>query len=392
MNKVVSLLATAALAAGLAAVRAQGVTANEIKIGTWGPQSGPAQAWGNTMVGMEAYFKLVNAAGGVNGRQLTLTKRNDEYQPARTQAVVKELIEREKVFALVGGVGTPNGVAILDDVRRARIPWVGPLTGSVVFAEPIKREVFALYTNYVTESALMTRHAVNTLKKTKFAVFHLNNAYGLEGVRGVTEELARAAYRGKASLVASVPHEQTETSLAVQALRLKESGADAVVLYTQDTAAIALLREFTRIGYAPQLLLSSTLLSPSMFQAGPAFNGAIVASFLPVPGLDPKADRFLASLARYADPPEAVRTDPFRVLAGAAFAEVLVEGLKRAGPSLDRNKFIAAMERLRDWKDGQFNRINFSAGDRQGNNSVFLVRARFQPTPGFDRASDWVEF
>jgi ABC-type branched-subunit amino acid transport system substrate-binding protein len=262
-----------------------------------------------------------------------------------------------------------------------------------VFAEPFKREVFALYTNYVVESALLTRHAVNTLKKTKFAVFHLNNAYGLEGVRGVTEELRRPAYRNSgASLVAVVPHEQTETSLAVQALRLKESGADAVVLYTQDTAAIALLREFARIGYGPQLLLSSTLLGPSMFQAGPAFNGAIIASFLPVPGLDPKADQFLAGIARYADPADAVKNDPFRVLAGAAFAQVLVEGLKRAGPNLDRNRFIAAMERLQDWKEGLFNKVSFSALDRQGNNAVYLVRARFQPAPGFDRVSGWVEF
>jgi branched-chain amino acid transport system substrate-binding protein len=384
-----------ALAAGLAlasAANAQemGVTKNQIKIGTWGPQSGPTAFWGNLMVGMEAYFKYVNEQGGVNGRKLVLIKRDDQYQPARTKAVVKELIERQGVFALLGGIGTPNGAAILPDVIANRIPWVAPATGSIMFGEPLKREIFAVYTNYVVEASLLMRHAANAQKLTKFGVFYFNNAFGQEGVRGVNEEAKRLG--SKVSVVATVPHEASETSLAVQALKLKESGAEAVVMYTADTFAINLVREFAKIDYKPQILASSTLLGTTMFQAGAAWNGAIIASYLPVPGLDAKATEYLQRFAKYSDPPSVVQTDPFRFLVGLAFAEPLVEGLRRAGPDLNREKFITAMESIKGWKGSLFNSLSFSSTDHQGNNSVFLVKARLTPTPGFDRVSGWVEF
>ncbi|NJK45935.1 MAG: ABC transporter substrate-binding protein, partial [Pleurocapsa sp. SU_196_0] len=129
------------------------VTKTKIKLGTWGPQSGPAQFWGNVMVGIEAAVKKANAEGGINGRQIELIKRDDAYEPARTKLVVKELIERQGVFALVGGVGTPNGLAILPDVIANQIPWVSPSTGSTAFSQVkngklVSPTVFATYTNY----------------------------------------------------------------------------------------------------------------------------------------------------------------------------------------------------------------------------------------------------
>ncbi len=401
------LLAVAGLGAALVAVafaQEMGVTKTKIKLGTWGPQSGPGQAWGNVMTGIETMVNKVNAEGGINGRKLELIKRDDAYEPARTKLAVKELIERQGVFALVGGVGTPNGLAILPDVIANRIPWISPASGSTAFSQvdggKLKSPtVFASYTNYYIESVLLLRHAVNTLKLSKIAVAYINQGFGLEGASGVEADIAKMG--GKAKLVAKVPHEPSETSLSVQALKLKESDADAVVLYTADAYAISLLREMAKIGYKPQILASSVLAGSTMFQAGPTtqWNNAIIASFLPFPSAllvdgkgDPKADAALADIAKYSPNPEAVKTDPFRVLAGYAFAQPLVEGLKRAGPDLDRKKFVAAMESLKDWKGSLFNNISYSATDRQGNNSVFLLRAVYAPKPGYQQVGGWTSF
>ena len=401
------VLGTAAIigAAGLVALaQDMGVTKTTIKIGTWGPQSGPAQAWGNVMVGIETLFNKVNAEGGINGRKLQLVKRDDAYEPARTKLVVKDLVERQGVFALVGGVGTPNGLAILSDVRANQIPWVSPATGSTEFSRVqngrlFTPTVFATYTNYTIESVLLLRHAVNTLKLSKVGVFYINQSFGLEGLKGVEDEVKE--FGNKASLVAKVPHEPSETSMAVQALKLQQSGADAVVLYTADTFAVNLLREMAKLNYKPQILASSVLAGTTMFQAGPtsAWNGAIVASFLPFPSAllvdgkgDPKADAALADIVKYSPNPEAVKNDPFRVLAGYGFAQPMIEGLKRAGPNLTRESFVKAMESIKDWKDSLFFSVTFTPNDRQGNNSVFLLKAGFAPRPGYSSLGGWISF
>jgi branched-chain amino acid transport system substrate-binding protein len=379
-----------------------GVTKTKIKVGTWGPQSGPAQFWGTVMTGIEARIAKFNSDGGAHGRKIELLKRDDAYEAARTKLVVKDLVERQGVFALVGGVGTPNGLAILEDVRLNQIPWVSPATGSTLFSQTKNGKlftptVFSTFTNYEIESKLLLRYAVNTLKLDKVAVAYLNTGFGLEGAKGVEDEVNEL--KGKVKLVAKVPHEVTETTLALQALKLKESGADAVVVYTADNYAISLLREMAKIGYKPQLLASSVLTGTAMFQAGPStqWNGAIAASFLPfaTPLLaegrgDPKADAALAEMAKIA--PEAVKADPFRMLAGWAFTEPMLEGLKRAGPNLSRASFVKAMESMNNWRDGLFNSISFSPTDRQGNNSVFLVKAVYAPKPGFLQVGGWVSF
>jgi ABC-type branched-subunit amino acid transport system substrate-binding protein len=396
-----AVIATASI---VALAQDMGVTRTRIKLGTWGPLSGPSAGFGNVMVGIEAAINKANAEGGINGRQIELIKRDDNYEAARTKLVVKDLIERQGVFALVGGVGTPNGLAILPDVIANAIPWVSPATGSTEFSRVNGNRlrsptVFSTFTNYEIESKLLLRYAVNTLKLSKVAVFYFNTSFGLEGAKGVEDEIKE--FGNRASLVAKVPHEPAETNLAAQALRLRESGADAVVLYTSDGFAIPLLQEMAKIGYKPQILASSVLATANMFRAGPTtqWNGAIIANFIPFPSAllvdgkgDPKADAAVAEIVKYAPNQDVVKNDLARVLAGYAFAQPLIEGLKRTGANLNRPNFIRAMEGMRNWQGSLFNSISFSPTDRQGNNSVFLVKAGFAPRPGFSSVGGWVSF
>lgn len=401
-----TLAASVVTASFVAMAQDMGVTRTKIKLGTWGPLSGPAAGFGNVMIGIETLVNKVNAEGGINGRKIELLKRDDNYEAARTKLVVKDLVERQGVFALVGGVGTPNGLAILPDVIANAVPWVSPATGSTEFSRlktngQLKSPtVFSTYTNYEIESKLLLRYAVNTLKLSKVAVFYFNTSFGIEGARGVESE-AKELGASKVSLVAKVPHEPTETNLAAQALKLRDSGATAVVLYTSEGFAIPLLQEMAKIDYKPQILASSVIATPTMFRAGPTtqWNGAIAANFLPFPSVllvdgkgDPKADAVVAEILKYAPNQDVVKADLPRVLAGYAFAQPLIEGLKRAGPDLTREKFVKAMESLKNWQGSLFNGISFSPTDRQGNNSVFLVKAAFAPRPGFVSVGGWVSF
>lgn len=381
------------IVAALAAVglAQNGVSDDQIVIGTWAPQSGPAAAWGTVAVAIDAYFQYINDQGGIHGRELVLETRDDGYDPARTVSAVRELIDREEVFAFVGGVGTANGLAALPLIQRAGIPWVGPATGSEVFAEQSNGLVFTTFTDYVVEAALMTRHAVTELGSSNIAIFYQNDGYGQAGLRGLEEEVARLQEQGYDVTVGDrVSYERGTTNLGVQALRLRGSGADSVLLFSDPTAAANLVNEFQRLDFVPQMLATVTLLDPSLM-ANPGMQGALFSVFLRLPSVivgegngDPIADQFYQDvIVAYASQ---VAADPFRALAGIAFAQPLVEALEAAGPDLTRESLVDALEGIDDYTDGLYHNVSFADGPR-GNNSVMLL----QVTPqGLRPVSDWL--
>jgi len=365
-----------ALALGLTVAvgqRTPGLTATEIVVGTWAPLSGPAAFWGTVPKGIEAYFRYINEQGGIHGRQLRLVVRDDAFQPARTVAVVREMIDRVGVFAFVGGVGTSNGLAVQQFIIDEGIPWISPATGASVWSTPPKHNIFATFTNYIVEAALLTRHAVNELGRTKVGVLYQNDLFGRDGLTGVQLELGRLA--GRATLVAAVPYEPVEVSMALQAQRFREAGAEVIIVWSTPPVAASIARETRALGYTPQLMASSVVADPVLFRlAGPAWEGTILASFLPLPGIDPKATAvFQNIIMRYA--PDAA-TQPFFALAGVAFAEPFVEALRRAGPQLSRERLISALESLQNYDQGLLDNVSFGPQRRQGQNSIYLLQAR----------------
>src|SRR5690606_4818355 len=374
------LLALVTLGAVLAFGHAQdpGVTDTQVLIGNWGPQSGPAAAWGTVGTAVDAYFQYINDQGGIHGRQLVLATRDDGYDPARTVAAVRELIDREGVFAFVAGVGTAHGVAAMPLIQRAGVPWIGPATGSEEFAENSNGLIFATFTDYEAEAVLMTRHAVTELGSKNIAIFYQNDGYGQAGLRGLEEEIASLQAAGYDVTVGDkVSYERGTTNLGVQALRLRGSGADSVLMFSDPTAAANLDSEFQRLDFTPQMLATVTLLDPSLLP-NPGMQGALYSVFLRLPSVvpgagngDPVADQlFQDVILAYA--PQ-VANNPFFALAGVAFAQPLVAALEAAGPDLTREGFLAALRSLDGYTEGLYHEVSFVDGPR-GNNSVMLLQ------------------
>lgn len=363
-----------------------------IRIGNWGPQSGPAAAWGNVTIAIEAYFDYINDQGGIGGQMLELVARDDGYDPARTVAAVRELIDRENVFAFAGGVGTANGLAAMPLIQRAGIPWVGPATGAVEFAEQSDGIVYATFTNYFVESVLMTRYAIEELGSENIAIFYQNDGYGLSGVAGMEEVLAEHPEVLEGD---QVTYERGTTNMGVQALRLQGSGADTVLMFSDPSAAASLLNEFQSIGYHPQMLASVTLLDPSLL-AHPLMQGSMFSTFLRLPSVlvgegngDPIADRYYQDIV-LAYAPE-VAADPFRALGGIAFAEPLVlamQNVAEAGDEMTRENVMEALQNISGFETGLYYNLDFTDGF-QGNNSALLL----QMTPeGLRPVSDWLTY
>jgi branched-chain amino acid transport system substrate-binding protein len=386
------MLAIAAVAiVGTAAVgqpAERGVTPTEIVLGTTMPMSGPAAFWGTGVGGgIDAWLRHINDQGGIHGRRFRFAIRDDAYLPPRAVANVRELVERDGVFAIVSQIGTANCFAVRDYMVETKTIWITPACGADIWAgmKERNRYLFVTYPGYVDEGIYLTKYGVEHLKAKNIAVFYQNDLYGQQGLLGVKRGVA--AVRG-AKLVAQVSYEVTDAEVTAQALKLKESGADTLIFYATPRHGALLAREIAKIGYKPTLMSTFTLLDPVMFAlAGEAWDNVYLATYVPVPGTgDARVDAALATITRI-NP--ALARNPFNANAGVSFIEPFLEGLRRAGPALTKERLVEAMETIRNWDGEVIRGVTFTKESRQGINRLFMVKSE---RGTYRKLTDWYTY
>jgi len=354
----------------------EGVTDTEIHIGQWGPQTGPAAAWGSVARGTDAYFKMINAEGGIHGRKLIHHMFDDAYNPAKTLAGVKELQEGKGMFAWVSGVGTAPGLAVKDYLMEKKVPWVGPSAGSLHWIEPPQKHLFAVYPLYYIEAKALIRYGIEKLGLKKAAIIYQNDDYGKNGVKGAKEELAKY----KLSLVAEVPVNLTDSDLKPHVMQLKNSGADMVLLWTSVTHAVMTVGISSAMQFAPQFLSTSTCSDfPLMMHISKGlWKGVIAATFAELPD---STSPLMMKYKKDAFGKFAAKDERWGLFyyAGIVFAEPLVEAIKRSGKDLTRERVVKELEGLKDFQ-GVSGKITYKPFDpkdpscRQGQNQTFIVK------------------
>jgi ABC-type branched-subunit amino acid transport system substrate-binding protein len=377
------LFVSLALAGVATAAEIQGVTKDTIKIGQWGPQTGPAALWGAVARGTGLYFKLLNDEGGINGRKIEYFIRDDAYQPSRTKAIAKDLWENEKVWGFASGVGTSPGLAVMPYIEQFNIPWVGMATGSRHWAIPPKKTVFAVYPWYSTEVRAMVRYAVKELGKKKIGFVYTNDDYGKGGMEPGVDELKKLGMEP----AAVIPTEVSDTDLQSHVLKLKEAGADCVVLWLLPKQAIITVGTGAKMGYRPQWMASSTLSDTAlMFKLSKGlWKGVINANFAELPDSDnPLMAKYRAAWKKY-EPKE--RWGVF-YYAGIGFVEPMVEGIKRCGDDLSWQNFVKSMESIKDFQ-GIMGKVTFGPDRRQGMMEIFLSRVNSKGMS--DRLTEWMQ-
>jgi ABC-type branched-subunit amino acid transport system substrate-binding protein len=315
---------------------------------------------------------MINDTGGIHGRKIKYYLRDDAYNPAKTKAICKEFVDRIGVFGVVGGVGTSTGMACRDYLMENKVIWVSPSTGSSHWTVPFQKHIFAVYPRYQDEAYLLTKYVYETLGMKKIAFFYQNDDYGKGGLQGAQQFLTER----RKSLVALVSVEVPDTDLSSHALKLKQSGAEAVIMWLLPKHAAIILGESAKIGFRPQWVSSSTLSdSFLMFQVTKGlWKDVICASFGEVPDSEhPLMVKYRKAWKEYA-PKE--RWGAF-YYAGIIFAEPLIEGLIRTGPNLNPEAFIRAMESIRGWR-GIGPPLTFTATDHQGGKSVKIGKVDAQ--------------
>ena len=361
-----TIFAVLALAAVPAAAQQPGVTADKILLGQAAVFSGPAAQLGIQMRnGIQAYFALANEKGGVNGRKLELVTEDDKYESSVAPTASQTLIEKHKVFALLGYVGTPTGVAHLKVTTAAKVPLVGMFTGAEVLRVPMNRYVFHVRASYYDETDKIVEQVVSTGGK-RISVFYQADAYGEAGRMGTEIALKKRGMQIHSN--GTVERNTIAVEKAVQAIHASQP--DAVVMVSAYTSCAEFIRQMKKAGSGAQFYNVSFVGSKALADAlGKEGVGVAISQVVPFPwgtGVPiVKEYQALAKKAGFAD-------YNFSAIEGFLTAKVMVEGLRRTGKNLTREGFVDAMEKMQDVDVGGFF-VSYSPQSHTGSKFVDLT-------------------
>lgn len=346
---------------------APGVTADAIVLGQSAAFSGPAARLGESMrEGANLYFDEVNRNGGVHGRKIKLLSLDDGYEPDRAIANTKQLIEQEKVFALFGYVGTPTGYAVLPLVTDAKIPFFGPFTGAEGFRRPLNKYVLNVRASYYQETETLVDFLVSHRKK-KIAVFYQDDPYGKAGLTGVQ----LAMDKRKLPIVALGTVERNTVNVEEAVKAIAKTNPDAIIMVSAYKSCAAFIKEMNKTGLRPEYLNVSFVGSDALAaELGSEGHGVYISQVVPYPW-DPtfSVSMEFTTLAKQYAPS---MKPSFNNLEGYIAAKAFVEGLRRAGPDLTRDKFVQTLESFRDVDVGNF-RLTFTPDNHGGSNFVGIT-------------------
>jgi branched-chain amino acid transport system substrate-binding protein len=348
------LLAAAALALPSAGVSGgtPGITAKEILIGGTVPLSGPASPFGTVGPGANAYFKYVNAHGGVHGRKIRYLYRDDGYDPSRTINETRELVQQEKVFAIFNTVGTEHNLAIRAYLNALKVPQVFGGTGASVIARGYKRYPWTIgyLPSFAGEGAIYGRYVVKHRPKARIAVLYENSDYGKDLLNGLMRGLGKRASR----IVAKASYEVTDPDVNSQISKLRRSKADTFMLFALPQQAIQSFVYAYKLGWHPQIFVSAVSIEPRVMGVarlgtnGKETNGALSVAFVKDPTSPAwKKDKAVALYRRIMKRyfPRGKPSDVYNWY-GMTVAFSMVDALKHAGPNPTRESLRRAMTHM----------------------------------------------
>jgi branched-chain amino acid transport system substrate-binding protein len=339
-----------------------GVTKDKVTLGSFLPlQSGLAAGATQMKEGCDAYFKYINDSGGVNGRKIEWIVENDSYNPQQTAAVVKKLVDRDGVFAIVSTLGTVTNLAVLPFLAQRGVPIVNPAGGHMLLNKPTDKNVFGILPLSSEIGESMTDFAVTKLGAKRVAIFFQNDQFGKDQRDGAVEALKNHNLQS----VAEASYVPSDVDVSAQVVALKQANPDAVILGIIPKHAALFVKEAQRLGWKPKIVGHNTVADPVVLDlaGAEALEGVYVNLMTAVDSMDtPAVKNANEILAKYYP-----QTKPgYYPYLGMAGAIIIVEAMKRAGGDLTRAKLITSLESLGHFEPGVVPPIDWSTSYHGG--------------------------
>ena len=333
-----------------------GATDNEIKIGNIMPYSGPLSAYALNGRAEAAYFNKVNSEGGINGRKIKFISYDDAFSPSKTVEQARRLVESDEVLLVFNSLGTPTNNAIRQYMNLKRVPQLFVATGATQFGD-FKSFPWTIgwQPTYQTEGRIYAKYILQNLPQGKIGILYQNDDSGRDYVKGLKDGLGAEA--AKRMIVAELPYDPSETTVELQVVTLKTSGADIFFNEATPKFAAQAIRKAAEIGWKPTQFLASisnsvgSVLKPAGLENA---KGIMSANFLKDPTDptwkdDPAIKEWLTFMAKYF--PEGDKTSTFSVY-GYLLAQTLVQVLKQCGDELTRENIMRQAANLHDFELG----------------------------------------
>ena len=337
--------------AGAGPLATPGVSSTEISIGSSVPLSGEAAIAGNVARGIDAYFKFVNAKGGVFGRKLKFTYLDDGYDPGRAVNNTIRLVQQEQVFAMFSSLGTSNNLAVRELLNKAKVPQVFVSSGATTFGRDYKKYPWTIgyIPPYSEEGQIYGRYVLQKIKKPKIAVLYQDDDYGRDLYAGLRKGLGKKT----SAIVAKVAYDPTSTDVQPQVTQLKASGANVFMIFAFGKFSLQAFNAVSRLNWKPQIFVNDVSSASALMAIVPqkAANGSISIVF----GKDPAAPiwkkdkgirQFQSILRQYGSDIGPRDLQDGYYTAGMATAFTLVDVLKKAGRNLTRDGLMRAATHL----------------------------------------------
>ncbi|BBB96026.1 MULTISPECIES: ABC transporter substrate-binding protein [Bradyrhizobium] len=381
-----------AFAAALALVAASGSAAlaqkkydtgasdTEIKIGNIMPYSGAASAYGVIGKTEEAYFRKINAEGGINGRKINFISYDDAYTPPKTVEQARKLVESDEVLLIFNSLGTPPNSAIQKYMNQKKVPQLFVATGATKWNDPKEFPwTMGWQPNYQSESIIYAKYILKNKPDAKIAVLYQNDDYGKDYLKGFKDGLgAKAA----SMIVAEDSYEVTEPTIDSHIVRLKASGADVFFNITTPKFAAQAIKKNAEVGWKPLHFLNNVSGSIGSVIKPAGFENAqdIISSqyFKDPTDAQWKTDKAMIAWNEFLDKyyPEANRADA-SVMYAYIVSQGLVHVLKACGDNLTRENIMKQAASIRDYEPGGLLpgvKVNTSATDFAPLSQLQLIR------------------
>lgn len=351
-----------------------GVTDTEIVLGTHSDLTGPIAIWGVGVVnGMRMRFDAVNAGGGVHGRQIRLVVEDTGYQVPRAISAANKLINRDRIFAMVGAVGTQTNNAVLDQQFRAGVPNLFPSSGSRDMVEPFRKLMISQIGLYYEEMRAGVRYFVEEMGKTTPCAIHHDSDYGLEILEGVQDQTAEMGI----AIGATSAHRPTESEFTASVLRLRNAGCDLVMMGTVHRDTILILETARKIGWTDVAFVGNEAAFGRVIAEQKSGSGEGYYAFAPVAIIyegDEMTPELRGWFDRYKERFGEIPGLPAMV--GKRAADLTVTGLEMVGRDLTREGLIEALESLTEYTDIFGNVLTFGPDDHKGVDSSTLSQVQ----------------
>ncbi|MFH2059773.1 MAG: ABC transporter substrate-binding protein [Pseudomonadota bacterium] len=348
-----------------------GVTQNQILLGQSCALSGPALEIGRDMrAGLNAYFEKVNETGGIHGRKIKLISLDDGYEPEKAITNTRELIEKYKVFTLIGEVGTPTSMATLPMAQKAGIPFFGPFTGAEFLRTPFKKYVINVRGSYYQEMEKLAQYLVDQKGKKKIACFYQNDGYGEAGLNGIKIALKKRGLE----LAGTGLYERNTVRIKSGLIKIRKANPEVVVMVGAYEPCAQFIKLAKQIGMTDVVFCNISFVGTEALrkELGNAGEGCIISQVVVYPW-----DKSIPLVKEYTDAMKKYQPSEkigFVSLEGYIVGKLFCSAAEKT-ENLSREGLIETIESTGIYDFGGV-KLNFGQNDHQGMDEIFLTIIR----------------